>query len=485
MRPRKASLEPSPRMSTPARRRAGPDSSTRPTTWATGSKRRSSPPPPTGARAPSCSSSAALARSASSASASELEARALHLPAGAHRDRVHAARPVSRRWRSSCAAAGGSPGSPTWCFSSLRQTASRTVCSSSASEAPPRSTAAQVGLVDREEAGAQLAVGGQADAVAVGAERLGHRVDEAELAAPVREAEHARGGVRPRAAPPRAGAPRGRCARISSPVSTWSWVHAWSPSSGMNSMKRTWKLVERANSANGSASSSVKPRSATAFTLIGRTSGKRAIASRPRSTCGSESRRVSWKKRSRWSESIDTFTRLSPAGHQRLGVALEQVAVRGEREVLEARAPRRASRAGAGTRACTSGSPPGQPQVGHAHRGEQPHERARSPRSAGSPRGRATGSPSAGMQYWQRKLQRSVTETRRSEIAPSVSVHEGLVARHVARKGSPAGAPATLAAWSSRRWRSALHCAATAGSRRCWPPPTPTSACAAGGTCSR
>ena len=78
-------------------------------------------------------------------------------------------------------------------------------------------------------------------------------------------------------------------------------------------MKRTWKLVERANSANGIASSSVKPRSATAFTLIGRTSGWRAIASSPRSTCGSESRRVIWKKRSRWSESIETFTRLSPA----------------------------------------------------------------------------------------------------------------------------------------------------------------------------
>ena len=101
--------------------------------------------------------------------------------------------------------------------------------------------------------------------------------------------------------------------RISSPVSTWSWVQAWSPSSGMNSMKRTWKLVERANSANGSASSSVKPRSATAFTLIGHTCGWRAIASRPRSTWGRESRRVSWKKRSRWSESIDTFTRFRPA----------------------------------------------------------------------------------------------------------------------------------------------------------------------------
>ena len=102
-------------------------------------------------------------------------------------------------------------------------------------------------------------------------------------------------------------------ARSSSPVSTWSGLQAWSPSSGMNSMKRTWKLVERANSANGIASSSVKPRSATALTLIGRTLSWRAIASSPRSTCGSESRRVSWKKRSFWSESIDTFTRVMPA----------------------------------------------------------------------------------------------------------------------------------------------------------------------------
>src|ERR671930_21854 len=80
--------------------------------------------------------------------------------------------------------------------------------------------------------------------------------------------------------------------RSSSPVSTESGVQAWSPSSGMNSMKRTWKAVERANSANGSACSSVKPRIATAFTLIGWTSGCRASASSPRSTCGIELEQV-------------------------------------------------------------------------------------------------------------------------------------------------------------------------------------------------
>ena len=101
--------------------------------------------------------------------------------------------------------------------------------------------------------------------------------------------------------------------RSSSPVSTWSAVHAWSPSSGMNSMKRTWKSRSRANWANGSASCSVKPRSATALTLIGRSEGWAAAASRPSSTWGSESRRVISKKRSRWSESIEMFSRLTPA----------------------------------------------------------------------------------------------------------------------------------------------------------------------------
>src|SRR3954468_17736789 len=50
---------------------------------------------------------------------------------------------------------------------------------------------AQVGLVKREEAGAELALGRQPYAVAVRAERLGDRVDEADLALAVGEAEDA------------------------------------------------------------------------------------------------------------------------------------------------------------------------------------------------------------------------------------------------------------------------------------------------------
>src|SRR2546426_10544787 len=55
----------------------------------------------------------------------------------------------------------------------------------------------QVGLVQREEAGAELAFRRQPDAVAVCAEGLGHRVHEPDLAAPVGEAENPRGGRPP------------------------------------------------------------------------------------------------------------------------------------------------------------------------------------------------------------------------------------------------------------------------------------------------
>ena len=146
---------------------------------------------------------------------------------------------LSRRSRTSSARGWTKPGSLTRCLSSLRQTASRMTCSSSSSLAPGAQRRAQVGLAELEQAGAQLAVGGQADAVAVAAERLGDRVDEADAARAVGEAEDARRGAAARAARARAGRPRGSRARISSPVSTLSASQAWSASSGMNSMKRT------------------------------------------------------------------------------------------------------------------------------------------------------------------------------------------------------------------------------------------------------
>ena len=80
------------------------------------------------------------------------------------------------------------PGSFTWCFSSLRQTASRMISLELCVGRSLAHRVAEARLVHREEAGPQLAVGGQADAVAVGAERLGDGVDEADLPLAVGEA---------------------------------------------------------------------------------------------------------------------------------------------------------------------------------------------------------------------------------------------------------------------------------------------------------
>src|SRR5215211_745249 len=54
----------------------------------------------------------------------------------------------------------------------------------------------EVGLVHREQAGPELAVSRQPDAVAVGAERFRDRADESDLAVSVAKAEPAGGRVR-------------------------------------------------------------------------------------------------------------------------------------------------------------------------------------------------------------------------------------------------------------------------------------------------
>ena len=87
------------------------------------------------------------------------------------------------------------PASLTWCLSSFRQTASRTIALELVVGRAGAQRLAQVGLVHREQAGAQLALGGHADAVAVAAERLGDGGDEADLALPVGEAPAARRAV--------------------------------------------------------------------------------------------------------------------------------------------------------------------------------------------------------------------------------------------------------------------------------------------------
>ena len=116
--------------------------------------------------------------------------------------------------RTSCAPAGRSPGSLTRCLSSLRQTASRMISlevvvgRARRAAAPRRSVSLRLNRQVRS-----LPVGGEADAVAVAAERLGDRVDEADPPVAVGEAVDARGGAAARAARARAGrrrrSPRG------------------------------------------------------------------------------------------------------------------------------------------------------------------------------------------------------------------------------------------------------------------------------------
>ena len=109
----------------------------------------------------------------------------------------------------------------------------------------------QVVVPDGKQAGADLAVGGDADAAAVSAEGMGDRRDDADLADAVVEAVAARGlaagmrnfDQRPVFAP---------CARrISSSVTTVFGDQTRSSSSGMNSMKRTITPSSRANMPKG------------------------------------------------------------------------------------------------------------------------------------------------------------------------------------------------------------------------------------------
>src|SRR3954468_6971407 len=98
-------------------------------------------------------------------------------------------------------------------------------------------------------------------------------------------------------------------------------------------------------------SSSVKSLSATTLTLIGRSSGCASAASRPSSTCASESRRGGGEKGAggggggreeagggeRVERDVDA---LEPRAHEVVDLAREQVAVRGEGEVVDRLDPR-------------------------------------------------------------------------------------------------------------------------------------------------
>ena len=91
--------------------------------------------------------------------------------------------PICDMVRSGCT----KPSSLTWCLSSFSHTAARMIALELVVGRPGAQRAAQVGLGHREQAGAQLALGGHPDPVAVAAEGLADRRDEADRALAVGE----------------------------------------------------------------------------------------------------------------------------------------------------------------------------------------------------------------------------------------------------------------------------------------------------------
>ena len=193
----------------------------------------------------------------------------------------------------------------------------------------------------------------------------------------------------------------------------------------MNSMKRSSTPVRRAQSARGTISSSFTPRSTTALIFTGEKPASLA-ASMPSSTLGSSSRRVMRANLSRWSVSRLMLTRSRPAWRSswassrnvapfvvidRSGLppAYGDGALAGTRSTAS-------MRTSTGRWARTVGSPPVSRNPSTPNRST--NRRARrviSSNVSTSLRGSHC-IPSSGMQYVQRKLQRSVIEMRRSRM---------------------------------------------------------------------
>ena len=198
-----------------------------------------------------------------------------------------------------------------------------------------------VELVVVEQAQVELAVGGEAHAVAGPAVRLAHRRDEADHAvAAVGEAEvaglvgraRARQRLERRRAPPRSAAASRRsgtnCDRATCAVSP--------PPSGISSMKRTCQPRSRA-----------QPRELHHVGVVvvarhGAVELDRHAARPPRPrrcpprTSSTEAKRISFFSRSGSSVSRCTLSRPQPGLAQRAREAREQDAVRGHREVRDA-----------------------------------------------------------------------------------------------------------------------------------------------------
>ena len=304
-------------------------------------------------------------------------------------------------------------------------------------------------------------------------------------------------------------------ATISAWVTTWSLVHAPCASSGMNSMKRTdhASLAPEAGEVDDLVVVHAPHHHAVDLDRV--RARPSTAASIPASTRSSSSRLVSAWKRSARNESSDTLMRLQPGGRQVVGDVVERRAVGRQRRGRPAGAASFPTSTGRCDR--TVGSPPVSRMLVDAEAVDEQAGEAldllvgQEVASAGS-----HAIPSSGMQYVHRKLQRSVTEMRRSRCtrpngvdqrSPAVSMVHARVGdaraaligcrpgsvrprlvRPVARRATVSGCstghrrplddPAALVRGSMAESTATARRAAVGRPRRCAPPPPPARATA-------
>ena len=185
-------------------------------------------------------------------------------------------------------------------------------------------------------------------------------------------------------------------------------------------MKRTNTDRSCVRAANSASSSSLVPRMMTQLILTG-ASPRAMAASMPRRTASTPGRRAIASNRSGRSVSSDTFTRARPASR-----SLGSWSSRSSPLVERATSSMPGMPAMAATRRCRSRRTSGSPPVSRIER--TPAVAAAATIAAISSYERISsrcsqGSPVSGMQYTQRRLHLSVTETRRyviGRLKPSV-----------------------------------------------------------------
>ena len=198
------------------------------------------------------------------------------------------------------------------------------------------------------------------------------------------------------------------------------------PPTSMYSMKRTSAFKRRPYSSIGSSSSSLTPR-ITTVSILTLSNPAAAAASRPRRTSAWRSKRVRALKRSGCKVSRLTVMRGRPAARSAEAWSASRMPL-----VVRARSRSAALPASIATRSGRSvrsrGSPPVIRTLSVPSAAKTSTRRSISSKVRMSSRGSQTYSAS-GMQYWHRRLHRSVTETRRlasgrpSRSRTSIALH--------------------------------------------------------------